>query len=411
MRVCIVTTAAYAHGLGGMQDHTDDLVTGLVAAGHSVEVIAARHPVGMAQEHHKGALWHFVDEPSDNGRWPMRNPGFYRESARKFEELHIANPFDVVHSESTSALGLTRRGVQRHVAVAVKLHGNFWGEAAAGMQRMRLNREPRSVLRETKHIAELAARHWLTPGNAVRFWACETMAPSHRQLRDARKCMLLRPSRTHVVPNGVDHELFRPGNRAELRARLGLDDRVTFVCAGRLNREKGFDQAIRALAMVNLEAPRVRLIIIGDGEERGSLDRLVRELHMQDHVRFCGMLSHDVLADYLAAADCFLFPTQKDEAAGLVLLQAMSAGLPVVAADSGAVPEAINAPGSNGLLVPRGDHPALAREMRRLVTDVGLREALGTAARDRVLRDYTLDRITERTVGVYELARSRIARR
>src|SRR4051812_34449593 len=135
MRICIVTVASYAHGIGGMQAHASDLCRGLVEAGHEVEVITARHPKGLTRSDHLGGAWHFYDATSKKPGRPFRNRDWLATSADAFDELHAARPFDVVHSESTSALGLLRRGGHRPGPVAAKFPGNYLRLAGATVNR------------------------------------------------------------------------------------------------------------------------------------------------------------------------------------------------------------------------------------------------------------------------------------
>ncbi|HEY7421967.1 MAG TPA: glycosyltransferase, partial [Gaiellaceae bacterium] len=110
----------------------------------------------------------------------------------------------------------------------------------------------------------------------------------------------------------------------------------------------------------------------------------------------------------LAAADLFLFPTTREEAAPLVLPQAMACGLPVVASRIGGIPEVVGDDGLNGLLVEPGDTAAVVEESNRVLSDEELRRRLGQAARSRVLAEYTVERMVERTVAVYEAAAARL---
>ena len=137
MRVCVVTEAGYLHGIGGMQEHTSNLVRGLTDAGHEVEVVNGPHPEGVRQTIHDGATWHFVDAPAWRTRVPVRNPAWLRGSASRFLELHHEQPFDVVHSESSCALGLLHRRFDRFVPIVVKFHGNWLGYVRQNASRMR----------------------------------------------------------------------------------------------------------------------------------------------------------------------------------------------------------------------------------------------------------------------------------
>jgi glycosyltransferase involved in cell wall biosynthesis len=407
LRVCIVTVAGYVHGIGGMQRATGDLVRGLVAAGHDVEVITGRHPEGAAETTHDGARWHFLDVPTKFTRVPTQHPAWHRASHAKFLDLHRERAFDVVHSESVGALGLIQRGVNRDlVPVVIKFHGNFLGLVKAGVRRARAARELRPVVREAKHVVWLTGDWLFSRGEPYRLRACEAMVPSRQQLDDTVRSHFLDRSRVHVVPNGIDVELFRPLPRDEARAGLGLPAAPLLLGVGRLNREKGFRYAIEALAQL----PEGSLVIVGEGEERAGLEQLAAKLDVGGRVTFAGSHPSEAVARYLAAADVFLFPTERDEAAPVVLIEAMASGTPVVASRIGGIPDALGESGNTGLLVPPRDVGALAEAALELLRDPARREGMGAAARRRVLEDYTIERMVERSVEVYAVAIDRIRR-
>jgi glycosyltransferase involved in cell wall biosynthesis len=399
MRVCIVTIAGYVHGIGGMQDHTSDLASGLARAGHDVEVLVPRHPEGEREVVRDGARWIFLDSPGD-----QNSPLWLRESYEGFRRRNAKRPFDVVHSESTTGVELVRRGVHREIPFVVTFHGVFLGLAKACLQRAFRTRALRPVLGEAKNFAQLCNFHFRF-GNWYRFRACEATVVSHQQLNDTIWSCLLERSRVHVVPNGIDPEVFRPRAQAEARFELGLSPGTTFLSVGRLNREKGMHHAIRALAELGTE---FRLVLVGGGREREPLGKLARRLGVEDLVLFTGPQPRETVAKYMNAADVFLFPTERNEAAPLVLPQAMASGLPVVASNVGGISEVVEESGKHGLLIPPGDVRQLTDAMRLLAEDPGLRARLGKSARKRVIAEYTIERMTERTVDVYRLAAERL---
>ena len=403
MRICIVTVASYAHGIGGMQAHSADLCRGLVEAGHEVEVVSARHRDGLTQTEHLGATWHFVDATARRPGRPYRNRDWLRASADAFAELHAARPFDVVHSESTSALGLLRRGVHRNVPVAVKFHGNYLGLAAATIGRGVRESGIGPRVREAKHLVWLTAGHVIPP-DFVRFRACEAMVPSRQQLDGTVRSFLLDRARVHVVPNGISVEDFAAPGRDEARKSLGLGTGPILLCVGRLARDKGFATAIEALARLESDA---RLLVLGSGPERALLEQTARRTGVSDRVDFLGSKPRAEVVHHLAASDVFVFPTERDEAAPLVPLEAMAAGLPVVASDIGGGAELIES-GKNGLLVPPASVDSLARAIDSLLADDALRRRMGEAARERIVERYTIEAMTRQTAAVYELAAKRL---
>jgi glycosyltransferase involved in cell wall biosynthesis len=391
----VVTIAGFVHGIGGMQRHTSDLCRGLSDAGHDVEVITNRHPEGLRQLHHDGARWRFADSDGN-----QVDPGWHLASLAEFRLAQAERPFDVIHSESTCALGLVRAGVHRQVPLAVKYHGNFVGLAKANVRRAVRGRSARAVAREARGFIGLCGQHF-PRGNWWRFHGFESMVPSHQQLNDQHLSHFIPRSKLHVVPNGVDIRRFTPRDRDEARAELGLGEAPLVVAVGRLNRQKGMHTAVRAVAAL---PPPARLVLVGDGEERRHLAELAQSLGAEERVVFAGGRPPEEVASHLAAADVFVFPTERDEGAPMVLVEAMACGVPVVATAMDQIAEVIDEPSRNGFLVPPADVDATARVLERLLADPAEARRVGARGRERILAEYTLERMIERTVAVYELA-------
>jgi glycosyltransferase involved in cell wall biosynthesis len=402
MRVCIITVAG--HGIGGMQDHTRALARGLVEAGHEVEVVTTRHPEGIVQEERNGVRWHYVDAAHHHPRLPRRDPVWLPRSRETFLHLHRECPFDVIHSESTSAIGLVRRGIHREVPLVAKFHGSG---IVAAFRRFQAG-GVRGKVRAAKELLWLFGL-WSQYGHWYRFRACVWMVPSRREFEETRRACLLKRSLGYVVPNGIDMRVFSPRPQKQTRAELGLGDLPLFVCAGRLDPGKGTHHAIRALALLADRGHAATLAVLGEGPEQERLEALAGDLGLASRVVFTGPQPHDVLVLYLAAADAFLFPTELNEAAPLAPLQALACGTPVIASGVGSIPELIERPGENGLLVRPGEPEALAAAMQRVLLDANLRQRLRRGGIARARAEYTLEKMVERTLAVYEIARERFA--
>jgi glycosyltransferase involved in cell wall biosynthesis len=290
------------------------------------------------------------------------------------------------------------------VPYVATFHGVFLGLAKASLMRAARARRVRPVLGEGKVLIKRCNLHFRF-GNWYRFRAVESIVVSQQQRGDTIRSCLLDPRRVHVVPNGISSQIFAPRDRAEARTELALPPGLTFLAVGRLVPEKGMHHAIRALA--ELDASSL-LVIVGDGMERHRLEQLARELGVGERVMFTGAQPRHQVARYMNAADVFLFPTERNEAAPLVLPQALSSGLPVIASRIGGITEVIDKPGTNGLLIKPGDVDGLVRAMSMLASDTGLRDRLGHGGRRRALAEYTIERMTERTLGVYRIAQARV---
>lgn len=214
------------------------------------------------------------------------------------------------------------------------------------------------------------------------------------------------PARIRVVHPGVDASRFRPDvDGTAVRRRLAPDGRGPVVLSvGRLQRRKGHDLAIAAVAALREELPDLRYVLVGDGEERARLESLAANAGVADRVVFAGEVADEDLPAYYAACDIFALPNRVDgadiEGFGIVFLEAQAAGKAVVGGRSGGVPEAV-ADLATGLLVSGREVEELAAAIRRLARDASLRAALGRAGRERVLRAFTWEAAASAVAAVH----------
>jgi glycosyltransferase involved in cell wall biosynthesis len=188
----------------------------------------------------------------------------------------------------------------------------------------------------------------------------------------------LRP-RGRVIPNPVDLP-------AGWRERRGSN---VLAAVGRLVPQKGFDLLLPAFAEIAPRFPDWTLVIWGEGEKRAQLEQQRDSLGLRDRVRLPGV--SDRPGAWVETADAFVL-SSRYEGWGIVLLEAMAAGLPVVSFDCEWGPREMVADGIDGLLVPREDVTALARALAAVVGDPGLRARLGEAARASAQR-FTPDKV------------------
>jgi len=190
-----------------------------------------------------------------------------------------------------------------------------------------------------------------------------------------------------LVYPAVDPDRFHPGvDGSAIRARYAGRDDIMLLSVGRLQRRKGHDVAILAMASLRHELPRLRYVIAGDGDERPRLEQLVKDEGLGDRVFFAGAISDDELPAHYAACDIFLLPNRIDngdvEGFGIVFLEAAASGKPVIAGNSGGVPEAVERD-STGLLVDGACVAEVAEAIRRLAFSEAERQRLGAAGRVR----------------------------
>ena len=227
--------------------------------------------------------------------------------------------------------------------------------------------------------------------------ASRIIVTSNRYLQSSLELAPFR-EKCRVVPLGIGTENFHSAHHEaclQVRQEFG-DDFILAV--GRLVPYKGFDFLIRAMKQVD-----AKLILIGAGPQSNYLAKLAESEGVQRKLVMLGQV--DELAPYFATACIFVLPSSnRAEAFGIVQLEAMAAGLPIINTDiDSAVPE-VCVDGETGITIPPGDTAALADAMKLLLGRKELRRQLGEAAKARVYAEYTADKMAERTLSVYSEA-------
>lgn len=214
-------------------------------------------------------------------------------------------------------------------------------------------------------------------------------------------------SKCHVVPLGIDPTRFlNVDERAAQRMRADLlsgapPDTALLLSVGVLRYYKGLGYLLQALASM----PPARLAIVGAGPMEAELKALTQALNLSQRVRFLGAVPDADLPACYAACDVFVFPSsERSEAYGLVQVEAMFAGKPVVATELGTGTTFITQAGVTGLVVPPRQPEPLAAALNRLIAEPALRARLGAAGRERALREFTAEAMVERVERVYEIA-------
>ncbi len=192
------------------------------------------------------------------------------------------------------------------------------------------------------------------------------------------------PHRVDVIYNGIHLERFNfqptASERAAIRASIGLEpDGLVLIQVARLDYLKDHATAIRAIERVAGRCPRARLVLVGDGPERGSIDALVQQRDLGRYVRFLGLRKD--IPRLLAASDIVLL-TSISEGIPLTLIEAMATGRPVVSTRVGGVAEVV-VDGQTGLLASSPDDGALAEQILHLADDPARRDAMGRLGRQR----------------------------
>ena len=205
-----------------------------------------------------------------------------------------------------------------------------------------------------------------------------------------------------VVFHGIDLALFRPISEEDgamvRRNHKVAPGELLLVSASRLVEGKGHDRLIESLALLRQQNFGFKLIILGEGPNRTTLERQVTEMGLQEVIAFLGGCDRDTVARYMAAADVFVLVSRLRESFGLVYIEANACGTPVVAGRSGGVVEAVQ-DGHSGLLCDPRDVDDIARTIGRMA-DADLRCKLGENGLKRARDDFSLEQMARNTIDL-----------
>lgn len=297
---------------------------------------------------------------------------------RKLYRLIRRGKFDLVHTHSSKAgfLGRVAARLAGVPAIVHTPHGHvFWGYFGAARTRLYVLLE-RWAATFTDRIIGL----------------------TEQEAREHLEFKIGTPGHFVSIGSGVELERFRaPSLGSDVRATLGLPPEAFLVgSVGRLEPVKGHRYLLEAFRDLASGFPDLFLALVGEGELSSALRAFARRSGFSDRIRFLGW-REDIPA-LVRAFDLFALPSL-NEGMGRALVEAMAAGLPIVASRAGGIPEVLGG-GAAGLLVEAGDARALARGIEELLVNPALRLRLGAAARERARR-YSVEVMLQKTEALY----------
>lgn len=299
------------------------------------------------------------------------SPGLILEAWRQ----HRTKPFDIIHLHFPDPMShLASMAIPAQVPRIITWHADIVRQRYL----LRLYRPWQTrILRQARNIIVATTGH---------VDASPALAPP--EIR----------ARTRVIPYGIDPERFAAPCPQAARLRAAHPGKRVFAL-GRHVTYKGFDILIQALARLS---PDVRLLLGGEGPLTPSLKQLAAHLGLSDRVCFLGRIPESELPAHYQACDVFCLPSvTRAEAFGIVQLEAMAAGRPVVSTRLGNGVDLVNRDGDTGLTVPPGDIESLAHALKILLTRDALRHELGARAQKRICSEFHRERMAGQTLALY----------
>jgi glycosyltransferase involved in cell wall biosynthesis len=362
---------------------------------------------------------HFAEDGDTSGYFPALAK--YHDRARyamSFATLRAMTPAlrDFMREQGVNSFSCGATGRLTHVAAAIRLlrhlrsrpttilHTHLFGPSVVGLAAARIAGVPARIL--TRHYSNYHTRI-NRPLHVQLDKFCTSAAHHVIAVSNETAEHLVRvegapPQKVTAIHNGIDFDRVKvsgPDARQRLRIELKLGDDFTFLIAGRLHPEKGYEHLFEAIRLLKDRADRpFVLLVAGRGPLLEHYERLVAGLGIGDHVRFLGFRND--LPDLMVAGDLFVLPSVA-ESFGLVLAEALYLGTPVVASRVGGIPEIVD-DGIDGCLVPPGDARALSEIMEKFLRGSVRLPGMGQTAVAKVRARFDFQQMLRKYEAVYE---------
>lgn len=384
MRVLLLSWEYPPQSVGGLARHVEDLAISLAADRHNVHVITIGRSGENPERRENGVYVHRVEA------YPVHAPDFI-----------------------TWVLQLNNRFLEEAIVIIQKygpfqiIHAHDWLVAFSGRALKHAYRMP---LIATIHATEAGRNRGLYNDmqryiNSVEWWltyeAWRVIICSQHMFREVQGLFQLPADKITIIPNGVYSKKFRVGAvDPELRQRYAAPHEKIIFFVGRLVVEKGVQVLLEAMPRILSACPEAKLVIAGKGPMEGQLKSRARELGLGQKVCFAGYIDDRTRNQLYRSASVAVFPSLY-EPFGIVALEAMAAGTPVVASDTGGLTEIITH-GVDGMRAFPGNPGSLADNILAVLRDNNLAENLRANGHRLVLDVYDWKNIARRTADVYQ---------
>src|SRR3990167_11037704 len=382
MNIAIFSRSTVKHFTsGGMETHLKNLAEGLVQIGNKVSVITTAVQGAKGRSGYEKFTEHGVDYFYINDTTPGLNPitswemmfvsvglmkrttggeggkNYFIESLKVFNELDDKKKFDLVVSQSTVARGILG---EKHPPIVSIIHGTITNEIK---NRFKANK---SLLNWGRFLGIDIPRWYyeLLTSNREFFKKVDEVIAVSSDLK--KKFLTEHPyceSKTEVIYNGVDSDVFKPGGK-----KFPV---FTILYIGRMEREKGVDLIIKSVHELVKKGLKVNACMIGSGIHLSEFKKITDSLNLNEHVDFLGQIKNEDLVKYYQQSHVFVLPTRREEGHPMTISEAFCCGLPVIATKKGGLAELVE-DRKTGFFVNENDYLDLSEKISLLYSDASL---------------------------------------
>lgn len=369
----------YTPSKGGMETSVINLSNGLKDAGHEVFIFAPNYP-GWIETEKNVFRYKSFSFTYDDYLYVIPVP-----SLSKMEDTVRSLHLDIIHSHQPFSLGweATKFAEKLEIPVVLTYH-------------IKYEEYSHYVFLIPKKISQKIIR-WIVNRNCKK---CDAIIAPSGAIKKLLFDEGIKKS-VHIIPSGINIDQFAKdaGKRQDIRGRYDVkDNEVLLITASRVVPEKNIDFLVRSFAIIRKARKDAKLMIVGEGSFRDELDVLVKELGLEDCVIFTGLLDKEGMIAHYQASDIFVFASLT-ETQGLVAVEAMAAGLPVVAVKASGIEDMIKS-GQDGILTDNTEENFAANAIKLIEDDI-LRKKMAESARLNA-DEFSIAPWVNKAVGLYQ---------
>lgn len=387
MNILIVTESFYPDDVGGVHSCVYNLAKGLVKKGHGVWLMTLKLKSNApSNENIEGINIFRYNSATTGGLIYFRRPLFsILNSCALFKKLSREIKFDIINFNSVlPAFGITLSGKSKKISKIFTFHASMYQEVMIQSRKKRYAFFLNPIIFLAIRLIEKIC---LKKSNKI-------IVLSQFNRQQLFKLYNVEPAKIALIPGGVDIEKFKPSPEAKsIRENLKLPpNKIIILTVRRLVVRMGLEELVYAMKKVVEKEKNVLLIIGGDGFLRSELQRLIETLNLKDNIVLLGPVSSDDLILYYQASDFFVLPTQYLEGFGIVTLEALASGLPVLGTPIGGTKEILERL-DKSLLFKSASIEDITNGIKNFISEKEQWHKMGSRCREYVISNYSWEKI------------------
>jgi len=387
MRIAVfIKSTTFHKGYGGLETQNQALCEGFAKRGHEVVVFTPKRELDFEEKELNGVYYVFISCSfrSLYGFSHLDKNNWFNKSASYFANSHNEKPFDIVIGQSSAALGIIGNKDRFGVKIISISHGTAIGEYKTVFSSIDSLKDMIHLILDTAYVL----MNFFTRQRKFVLHSNKIVAVSYAVKDALIEETFIPREKIEVIHNGRDYKFFD-----ELKVEKNNDGVIRLIYVGKIIKSKGVFNLIDIVK--NMSAKNIKVSFLGDGEDMDLFERKAASEGLEDVFCFCGKLPHKDVVSSLLMSDIFILPSLRVEGFPMTVIEAMFAGLPVVASDIGGIREAVD-DGITGFLVCPGDISLFREKLEILIDDEKLRSEMGWNAKSKALKNFSVDAMLDK---------------